>query len=139
MTELLLKFLVIIIIGYILYLSFATSNVRAKEGFTTPSSNNSSTSSTSSNGVAGNASAYDSQISSQITKIQDSLVSSTYNNTYKEILSSLNSYCDVLALNTLLNISQGEINNNDITPSLEKFNIYITASNNIQSMITNLV
>ena len=148
MTELLLKILVIVIIGYILYLSFTTSNVRSKEGFTNPFSTSSSTSSTtassnntstSTNGVAGNITAYESSINSQSTKLKDALVVTTYSTNYTDLVSEdLPVYTTLLALNTLLNITQGEINKNDITPSLEKFNTYMSAITNFQT-INNLL
>jgi len=145
MTELLLKILVIVVIGFILYLSFTTSNIRTKEGLTglTSSNNSSSSNSTSSlNGVAGNINAYDSQIVSQITKLQDGFVFPSYTNEYQQFLvsntSSINSYIQLLAFNTLLNISEKEIQNSDITPSLEKFNTYMTASANINTLYNSL-
>lgn len=145
MTELLLKILVIVIIGYILYLSFTTSNIRSKEGFTSPfSTSSSSTSSTSSsnnntssssNGLAGNITAYNSSIGSQSTKLNDALVLTTYLTNYNALVTEeLPIYTTLLALNTLLNISQSEINKNDITASLEKFNTYMTAITNFQTL-----
>ena len=100
MTELLLKILVILVIGFILYLSFSTRKV--KEGLTGLSSSN--TSSSSLNGVAGNLNSYASQIVSQITKLRDGFVFPTYTNEYQQFLvsdtSSINSYIQLLALNT---------------------------------------
>jgi hypothetical protein len=143
MTELLLKILVILVIGFILYLSFSTSKV--KEGLTGLTSSNSSSSSSSSsslNGVAGNINSYATQIVSQITKLQDAFVFPTYTNDYQQFLvsntSSINTYIQLLALNTLLNISEKEIQNSDITPSLEKFNTYMTASANINTLYNSM-
>jgi len=138
MTELLLKMLVIVVIGFILYLSFSTSKV--KEGLTdlsslmnnSSNSNSDSSSSSSSNGVAGNATAYQKAIMTNFTKLQDSMLIDKYKTEYGTILGQYSAYTQYLALNTLLNISEKEFNNNDITPSLEKFNTYMTSNKNIE-------
>lgn len=138
MTELLLKMLVIVVIGFILYLSFSTSKV--KEGLTdlsslmnnSSNSNSTSSSSSSSNGVAGNATAYQKAVATNFTKLQDSMLLDKYKTEYGLLLQNLNQYTGLLALNTLLNISEKEFNNNDITPSLEKFNTYMTSFKNIE-------
>jgi len=143
MTEILLKILVILVIGFILYLSFTTS--RVKEGLTGISglSNNNSSSSTSTssssslNGLAGNSSAYLSQIGSQVTQLNDSIIltNKTYSQNYTDIITQLAMYTSYLQFNTLLNISQSEFSNNDISPSLEKFNTYVTATTNLESLL----
>lgn len=148
MTELLLKILVIFVIGFILYLSFSTS--RVKEGLTglsglsknnTSSSTSTTSSSTSSsNGVAGNSTAYINQIGTQNTQLSDSLIltNKTYTQNYTEILNRLAVYTSYLQINTLLNISESEFNANDISTSLEKFNIYVTATANLENLIKTL-
>jgi len=138
MTDILLKLLVIIVILFILYISFSTS--RVKEGLTnatssTSTSATSSTSSSTTNGLAGNASTYASNISSQVTKLNDALLISKYNSDYVSVVNELQDYINAQALETILNISPTDLANNDISTTLQTLNSF----NGAQSSLSNIL
>jgi len=137
--EIFLKILVIIVIVFILYISFSTS--RVKEGLTNASDSTSGTTTTSNsttsttNGLAGNASTYASNISSQVTKLNDALLISKYNSDYVNVVNELQDYINAQALETILNISPTDLANNDISTTLQTLNSF----NGAQSSLSNIL
>ena len=136
--DLLLKCLVIVVIFFILYMSFTTS--RVKEGLTNAS--NATSSSTSNNpapGLAGNASAYSSTISGKVVQLVDALLVRKYNTDYVNIINSMKNYVNALSLETILSVDASDLANNDIISTLEKLNTYNgaqTSLNNVLSYIS---
>jgi hypothetical protein len=107
----------IFVIGIFAYIIFRRMNYY-QEGF--DGSGNASTSS-STNGVAGNSSAYLSQIQSQNTKFSDSFNITNYRTQYENIIMGMDDLVNNLMLQTVLSVNQsnpqqsliqlGELNN----------------------------
>lgn len=140
MIDILLKLLVIVVILFILYISFSTS--RVKEGLTNATSTQSwsTTSSTSSgsNGLAGNAAAYASNISSEVTKLNDALLTSKYNTDYVNVVNELKDYINAQALEAILNISPTDLANNDISSTIQTLNSYSGAQTSLSNILSYL-
>ena len=140
MTDLLLKLLVIVVIIFFLYISFSTSIV--KEGLTNANATTPTTSTTTTtsdtNGLAGNASTYASNISSQVTKLNDALLVSKYNSDYKSVVNELQDYINAQALETILNITPTDLANNDISTTLQTLNTYSGAQTSLNNILTYL-
>lgn len=132
MIDIFLKLLVIFVIIFILYISFSTS--RIKEGLTNQTTTSLATTTTS-NGIAGNASVYASDISSQVTKLNDALLISKYNSDYINVVNELQDYLNALALNTILNISPTDLANNDISSTLQNLNTLGGAQNALNNVM----
>ena len=139
MTDILLKLLVIVVIIFILYISFSTSIV--KEGLTnatTTSTTSTSSTTSDTNGLAGNASSYASNISTQVTKLNDALLVSKYNSDYKTVVNELQDYINAQALETILNISPTDLANNDISTTIQTLNTYSGAQTSLSNILTYL-
>lgn len=135
MIDILLKLLVVVVILFILYISFSTS--RVKEGLTNATSSTTATT-TSTNGLAGNASTYASNISSQVTKLNDALLVSKYNSDYVNVVNDLQDYINAQALETILNISPTDLANNDITSTIQTLNSYSGAQASLSNILNYL-
>ena len=133
MTDILLKLLVIVVIIFILYISFSTSIV--KEGLTNATT---TTTTTDTNGLAGNAATYASNISTQVTKLNDALLVSKYNSDYKTVVNDLQDYINAQALETILNISPTDLANNDISTTIQTLNTYSGAQTSLSNILTYL-
>jgi hypothetical protein len=136
MTETLLKILVVIVILFILYLSFQTS--RVKEGLTNSdlsSTTTSSSSTTAPPGLAGSASSYASSISNKVTQLSDSLLISKYNSDYVNVIDTMQNYINALSLELILSIDASDLANNNISSTLETLNIYNNAQNSLNNVL----
>lgn len=136
MTDILLKLLVIVVIIFILYISFSTSIV--KEGLTNATTSTTTSTTSDTNGLAGNASTYASNISTQVTKLNDALLVSKYNSDYKNVVNELQDYINAQALETILNISSTDLANNDISTTLQTLNTYSGAQTSLSNILTYL-
>lgn len=145
MTDTLLKILVVIVILFILYLSFQTS--RVKEGLTNPntkepigsSSASSSSSSSSSNaptGLAGNAAAYASIINNKVTQLSDALLISKYSSDYVNVVDAMQNYINALSLELILSLDASDLANNKIASIAETLNIYSNAQTSLNNVLT---
>jgi hypothetical protein len=106
MNEDLLKIVgLIVLVGFLLYILFKSLNLQMKvmEGLTNPDASSSSSSS-SANGEAGNASAYASNIKTDVIKMQDSLLISKYRKDYENTIINLDDYVNLLMLQVSLNL-----------------------------------
>lgn len=136
MSDILLKLLVIVVIIFFLYISFSTSIV--KEGLTNATNSSTTTTTSDTNGLAGNASTYAANISSQVTKLNDALLVSKYNSDYKSVVNELQDYINAQALETILNITPTDLANNDISTTLQTLNTYSGAQTSLSNILTYL-
>lgn len=134
MTDILLKILVIVVIAFILYISFSTS--RITEGLTNATTSTSS--STAPPGMASNAATYANTIANNMTQLNDALLISKYSSDYVTVVDNLQSYINALSLETILNISASDLANNNIKSTLELLNTYNGAQTSLNNVLNYL-
>ena len=134
MTETLLKLLVVVVILFILYLSFQTS--RVKEGLTNsldiPSV---ASSNTAPPGIAGGAASYASSINNKVTQLSDALLINKYNSDYVDVVDTMQNYINALSLELILSVDASDLANNNITSTLETLNTYNNAQNSLNNVL----
>jgi len=86
------------------YFVFRNINLNHREGMTTDASGNNAASV--SNGIAGNATAYASNIKSQVIQIQDQLLISKYRTDYENVVLSMDDLINTLMVKATLSIDK---------------------------------
>ena len=126
----------IFVIGVFAYIIFRRMNYYYQEGFDGSNNDTSSaltSTSSSTNGIAGNSSAYLSQIQSQNTKFSDSFNITNYRTQYENIIMGMDDLVNNLMLQTVLSVNQSNPQQSLI--QLGELNNAKTALNNVMKFI----